>query len=58
MVDATNIQESNEPKLCHKCDGIGSIWIYNKEETCNHCEGKGLEPSSNSLISKEFLSIS
>lgn len=46
MINDTNIQESNEPELCKKCDGIGSIWIYNKEETCINCNGKGLEPSS------------
>lgn len=44
MVNSEYIRESKEPKLCHKCDGIGSIWIYNKEEECKHCQGKGLEP--------------
>ncbi|MCM8527076.1 MAG: hypothetical protein NE327_11210 [Lentisphaeraceae bacterium] len=44
MINSANIRESKEPKLCHKCDGIGSIWIYNKEEECKHCQGKGLEP--------------
>lgn len=44
MINSKNIQESKEPKLCEKCEGIGSIWIYNKEETCCHCDGKGLEP--------------
>ena len=39
-----NIQESHEPQLCRKCEGIGSIWIYNKEEICSHCMGNGVEP--------------
>ena len=58
MVNVNNIEESNEPKLCHKCDGVGSIWIYNKEEVCGHCNGKGLEPLKSNIASKECLSSS
>ena len=52
MINNHTIKESNEPQLCKKCEGIGSIWIYNKEETCLNCNGKGLEPSE-----KEQLQI-
>ena len=29
---------SQEKPLCKKCDGIGSIWVFGKEQKCTECD--------------------